>query len=57
MRSRLIDCITGILLCAKTKLARAQLASYFADVTSHVGVKRYIKKILQQKIGKSSFKF
>ncbi|XP_057427117.1 RNA pseudouridine synthase 5 isoform X2 [Lotus japonicus] len=31
---------SGILLCAKTKLARAHLASYFADVTSHVGVKR-----------------
>jgi len=36
----LIDCIIGILLCAKTKLARARLASYFADGTSHIGGKR-----------------
>ncbi|KAK4279704.1 hypothetical protein QN277_011440 [Acacia crassicarpa] len=27
---------SGILLCAKTKLAKAQLASYFADGTSHI---------------------
>ncbi|KAL2324787.1 hypothetical protein Fmac_023845 [Flemingia macrophylla] len=31
---------SGILLCAKTKVARARLASYFADGTSHIGVKR-----------------
>ncbi|RDX71296.1 RNA pseudouridine synthase 5, partial [Mucuna pruriens] len=31
---------SGILLCAKTKLARARLASYFADGTSHIGGKR-----------------
>jgi len=36
----LIDCIIGILLCAKSKLARARLASYFADGTSHIGGKR-----------------
>ncbi|CAJ1976778.1 unnamed protein product [Sphenostylis stenocarpa] len=28
---------SGILLCAKTKLARARLAFYFADGTSHIG--------------------
>ncbi|XP_028782105.1 RNA pseudouridine synthase 5 isoform X2 [Neltuma alba] len=27
---------SGILLCAKTKLAKARLASYFADGTSHI---------------------
>ncbi|KAK2404156.1 Pseudouridine synthase family protein [Trifolium repens] len=31
---------SGILLCAKTKLARVRLASYFADGTSRVGRKR-----------------
>ncbi|XP_027367114.1 RNA pseudouridine synthase 5 [Abrus precatorius] len=31
---------SGILLCAKTKLARGRLASYFADGTSHIGGKR-----------------
>ncbi|XP_058749759.1 RNA pseudouridine synthase 5-like [Vicia villosa] len=31
---------SGILLCAKTKLARANLASYFADGTSRLGGKR-----------------
>lgn len=28
---------SGILLCAKTKLAKTRLAAYFADGTSHVG--------------------
>nr|XP_027189934.1 RNA pseudouridine synthase 5 isoform X2 [Cicer arietinum] len=31
---------SGILLCAKTKLARVHLASYFADGTSRIGGKR-----------------
>ncbi|BAT94450.1 hypothetical protein LR48_Vigan02g190200 [Vigna angularis] len=31
---------SGILLCAKTKLARVRLASYFADGTSHIEGKR-----------------
>jgi hypothetical protein len=39
-------CITGILLCAKTKLARARLASYFADGTSLIGRKRFGKNHL-----------
>lgn len=29
--------VLGILLCAKTKQAKTQLAAYFADGTSHVG--------------------
>ncbi|KAL5195424.1 RNA pseudouridine synthase 5 [Glycine soja] len=37
---------SGILLCAKTKLARARLASHFADGTSHVGGKRDTKQEL-----------
>ncbi|XP_062092893.1 RNA pseudouridine synthase 5 isoform X2 [Humulus lupulus] len=28
---------SGLLLCAKTKLAKTQLAAYFADGTSHIG--------------------
>ncbi|KAK7343841.1 hypothetical protein VNO77_12899 [Canavalia gladiata] len=40
---------SGILLCAKTKLARACLASYFADGTSHVGGK---SEDTNQKLGK-----
>lgn len=42
----MIDCMTGILLCAKTKLARVHLASYFADGTSRIGGKRLGKNHL-----------
>ncbi|KAK7279678.1 hypothetical protein RJT34_24735 [Clitoria ternatea] len=40
---------SGILLCAKTKLARARLASYFADGTSHIGEK---SRDINQEFGK-----
>ncbi|OMO81178.1 Pseudouridine synthase, RsuA/RluB/C/D/E/F [Corchorus olitorius] len=32
---------SGILLCAKTKVAKTRFAAYFADGTSLVGVNRY----------------
>ncbi|KAL1343610.1 hypothetical protein AAHE18_09G239700 [Arachis hypogaea] len=35
---------SGLLLCAKTKLAKARLASYFADGTSQIGGKRDTNK-------------
>ncbi|KAJ7975089.1 Pseudouridine synthase [Quillaja saponaria] len=35
---------SGILLCAKTKLAKTRLATYFADGTAHIGGSRDINK-------------
>lgn len=35
--------VLGILLCAKTKLAKTRLAAYFANGTSVVGVNRLRK--------------
>jgi hypothetical protein len=34
-------CILGLLLCAKTKLAKAQLAAYFAEGATNAGKSRY----------------
>lgn len=31
-----LELVLGILLCAKTKLAKTRLAAYFADGTSHI---------------------
>jgi 23S rRNA-/tRNA-specific pseudouridylate synthase len=33
-------CILGLLLCAKTKLAKAQLAAYFAEGATNAGKSR-----------------
>ncbi|KAL2249251.1 RNA pseudouridine synthase 5 isoform X2 [Sesamum indicum] len=42
---------SGILLCAKTKLAKSRLAAFFADGTSNVGI--YRRNDPQQKAGRS----
>jgi hypothetical protein len=35
------DWVIGILLCAKTKLAKTRLAAYFADGTSYIEGNRF----------------
>ncbi|XP_022641186.1 RNA pseudouridine synthase 5 isoform X2 [Vigna radiata var. radiata] len=47
---------SGILLCAKTKVARARLASYFADGTSHIGGKRAILELFFGTFGRTPSK-
>lgn len=39
------ELVLGILLCAKTKLAKTRLAAYFADGTSHIENSRLEKFI------------
>lgn len=38
------DFVIGILLCAKTKLAKTHLAAYFADGTSSIEGNRFVEK-------------